>query len=107
MVMKAVSYLFFLLLLPVSVFAQMLTGKVKSADSKVIFNVTCKLFNDKDSLLAYTFTKQDGTYTIAWQPAAHRLEFSAIGYKKQNVLIKADRYGYDATLISSAINGYG
>lgn len=103
MVMKAVSYLFFLLLLPVSVFAQMLTGKVKSADNKAIFNVTCKLFNDKDSLLAYTFTKQDGTYTIAWQPAAHRLEFSAIGYKKQNVLIKADRYGYDATLISSAI----
>ena len=65
---KTQSLLWLIVFLALSATAaaqEYITGKVTSDDGKPIANVTCKLLNGNDSLLAYTFTKPNGVYSIS------------------------------------------
>ncbi len=68
---KIIHILCFLLLFPMSVWAQetvlVFKGAVTDVNGKGIANVLCKALNAKDSLLAYSISRSDGQYTLKYK----------------------------------------
>lgn len=80
-----------------------LTGTVTDGLGKAIARVTCKLLDSNDSLLAYTLTKSDGTYSIKNKPGARQITFSYLGYESAAAPLRPGKTRYDATLKRNAI----
>lgn len=80
-----------------------LTGTVTDGLGKAIARVTCKLLDSNDSLLAYTLTKSDGTYSIKNKPRARQITFSYLGYESAAAPLRPGKTRYDATLKRNAI----
>lgn len=90
--------------LSLSVVAQeIIAGKVTSDVGKPIANVTCKLLNDKDSLLSYTLTKSNGYFSIIRHKDATHIQFSLLGYKKKDVKTKDIKNMLDIRLSRAAL----
>lgn len=73
-------------------------GRVSNSEGKALLNVTCKLLDKRDSLLAYSFTDKNGEYRIKRCAGAASIMFSRVGYKSETVRLKNGSSGYDATL---------
>lgn len=73
-------------------------GRVSNSEGKALLNVTCKLLDKIDSLLAYSFTDKNGEYRIKRCAGAASIMFSRVGYKSETVRLKNGSSGYDATL---------
>ena len=79
------------------------TGTVTDAEGKAVGNVTCKLFDGKDSLLAYALTKSDGTYRLESVPEGQQIEFAFLGYETLRTPLQEGRTRYDARLERTAV----
>ncbi len=79
------------------------TGTVTNGEGKAVGNVTCKLLDGKDSLLAYALTKSDGTYRIEAVPEGRRIEFAFLGYETLRTPLQEGRTRYDARLERTAV----
>ena len=55
------------------------SGKVTDTAGKAVGNVTCKLLDGKDSLLAYALTRRDGTYRLKAVNGGRQIEFAFLG----------------------------
>ena len=103
---KTQSLLWLIVFLALSATAaaqEYITGKVTSDDGKPIANVTCKLLNGNDSLLAYTFTKPNGVYSISRHKEATHIQFSLLGYEKKDVKTEDIKGRLDITLPRAAL----
>ena len=80
---KIIHIFFFLLLFPMSVWAQetvlVFKGAVTDANGKGMANVLCKALNAKDSLLAYSISQSDGQYTLQCKEQPVKLSFAKMG----------------------------
>lgn len=74
------------------------TGTVTSSEGKAVGNVTCKLLDGKDSLLAYALTKSDGSYRLKAVQGGRQIEFAYLGYETRRVILKDGESKYDAQL---------
>ena len=81
----------------------MFTGTVTNGKGKAVGNVTCKLLDGKDSLLAYALTKSDGTYRLEYVPEGRQIEFAFLGYETLRTPLQEDRTRYDARLERTAV----
>ena len=81
----------------------MFTGTVTNSEGKAVGNVTCKLLDGKDSLLAYALTKSDGTYRIEAVPEGRLIEFAFLGYETLRTPLQEGRTRYDARLERTAV----
>ena len=101
---RSLFLLIMFLQLSLSVVAQeIIAGKVTSDVGKPIANVTCKLLNDKDSLLSYTLTKSNGYFSIIRHKDATHIQFSLLGYKKKDVKTKDIKNMLDIRLSRAAL----
>ena len=81
----------------------MFTGTVTNGEGKAVGNVTCKLLDGKDSLLAYALTKSDGTYRLESVPEGRQIEFAFLGYETLRTPLQEGRTRYDARLERTAV----
>ena len=81
----------------------MFTGTVTNGEGKAVGNVTCKLLDGKDSLLAYALTKSNGTYRLESVPEGRQIEFAFLGYKTLRTPLQEGRTRYDARLERTAV----
>ena len=81
----------------------MFTGTVTNGKGKAVGNVTCKLLDGKDSLLAYALTKSDGTYRLESVPEGRLIEFAFLGYETLRTPLQEGRTRYDARLERTAV----
>ncbi len=79
------------------------TGTVTNSEGKTVGNVTCKLLNAKDSLLAYSLTKRDGTYSLKAKDGGQKIEFAFLGYETMTVNVEEGKTRYDARLERTAV----
>lgn len=79
------------------------TGIVTDAEGKAVGNVTCKLLDGKDSLLAYALTKSDGTYRIEAVSEGRQIEFAYLGFETLHIPLQEGRTRYDARLERTAV----
>lgn len=79
------------------------TGTVTDAAGKAVGNVTCKLLDGKDSLLAYTLTKADGSYRLKAVDGGRQIEFAFLGYETLRTPLQEGRTRYDARLERTAV----
>ena len=79
------------------------SGTVTDTDGKAVGNVTCKLLDGKDSLLAYALTKSDGTYRLKSIDGGRQIEFAFLGYETLRVPVKEGNTRYDARLERAAV----
>lgn len=103
---KNIHILCFLLLFPMSVWAQetvvVFKGAVTDTDGKGIANVLCKALNAKDSLLAYSISRGNGQYTLKCKEQAVKLSFAKMGFATQLVPVQKGKYQYDVQLVEKA-----
>lgn len=103
---KIIHIFFFLLLFPMSVWAQetvlVFKGAVTEANGKGIANVLCKVLNAKDSLLAYSISRSDGQYTLKYQKQAAKLSFAKMGFATQCIPVEKEKLRYDVQLIEKS-----
>lgn len=103
---KIIHIFFFLLLFPMSVWAQetvlVFKGAVTEANGKGIANVLCKALNAKDSLLAYSISRSDGEYTLKYKKQATKLSFAKMGFATQCIPVEKDKLRYDVQLIEKS-----
>lgn len=96
---KIIHILCFLLLFPMSVWAQetefVFKGAVTDANGKGIANVLCKALNAKDSLLAYSISQSDGQYTLQCKEQPVKLSFAKMGFATQYIQVEKDKLRYD------------
>lgn len=79
------------------------SGTVTDTDGKAVGNVTCKLLDGKDSLLAYALTKSDGTYKLKTAKGGRLIDFAFLGYETLRVPVKEGNTRYDARLERAAV----
>lgn len=79
------------------------TGTVTDAAGKAVGNVTCKLLDGKDSLLAYSLTRADGSYRLKAVDGGRQIEFAFLGYETRRVPLQEGKSRYDARLERAAI----
>lgn len=79
------------------------SGKVTDTAGKAVGNVTCKLLDGKDSLLAYALTKRDGTYRLKAVNGGRQIEFAFLGYETRRIPLKEGCNVYDARLERKAV----
>ena len=103
---KIIHILCFLLLFPMSVWAQetvlVFKGAVTEANGKGIANVLCKALNAKDSLLAYSISRSDGEYTLKYKKQATKLSFAKMGFATQCIPVEKEKLRYDVQLIEKS-----
>lgn len=103
---KIIHIFFFLLLFPMSVWAQetvlVFKGAVTDANGKGIANVLCKALNAKDSLLAYSISRSDGQYILKCKKQAAKLSFAKMGYATQCIPVEKEKWRYDVQLIEKS-----
>lgn len=103
---KIIHILCFLLLFPMSVWAQeteiVFKGAVTDVNGKGIANVLCKALNAKDSLLAYSISRSDGQYTLKYKKQATKLSFAKMGFATQCIPVVKDKLRYDVQLIEKS-----
>lgn len=103
---KIIHIFFFLLLFPMSVWAQetvlVFKGAVTDANGKGIANVLCKALNAKDSLLAYSISQSDGQYTLQCKEQPVKLSFAKMGFATQYIQVEKDKLRYDVQLIEKS-----
>ena len=103
---KIIHIFFFLLLFPMSVWAQetvlVFKGAVTEANGKGIANVLCKALNAKDSLLAYSISRSDGEYTLKYKKQATKLSFAKMGFATQCIPVEKEKLRYDVQLIEKS-----
>lgn len=103
---KIIHIFFFLLLFPMSVWAQetvlVFKGAVTDANGKGIANVLCKALNAKDSLLAYSISRSDGQYILKCKKQATKLSFAKMGFATQCIPVEKDKLRYDVQLIEKS-----
>lgn len=79
------------------------SGKVTDTAGKAVGNVTCKLLDGKDSLLAYALTRRDGTYRLKAVNGGRQIEFAFLGYETRRIPLKEGCNVYDARLERKAV----
>ena len=103
---KIIHIFFFLLLFPMSVWAQetvlVFKGAVTDTNGKGIANVLCKALNAKDSLLAYSISRSDGEYTLKYKKQATKLSFAKMGFATQCIPVEKEKLRYDVQLIEES-----
>lgn len=103
---KIIHIFFFLLLFPMSVWAQetvlVFKGAVTEANGKGIANVLCKVLNAKDSLLAYSISRSDGQYILKCKKQATKLSFAKMGFVTQCIPVEKEKLRYDVQLIEKS-----
>lgn len=103
---KIIHIFFFLLLFPMSVWAQetvlVFKGAVTEANGKGIANVLCKVLNAKDSLLAYSISRSDGQYILKCKKQATKLTFAKMGFAAQCIPVEKEKLRYDVQLIEKS-----
>ena len=103
---KIIHILCFLILFPMSVWAQetvlVFKGAVTDANGKGIANVLCKALNAKDSLLAYSISRSDGQYTLQCKEQPVKLSFAKMGFATQCIPVEKDKLRYDVQLIEKS-----
>ena len=103
---KIIHILCFLILFPMSVWAQetvlVFKGAVTEANGKGIANVLCKALNAKDSLLAYSISRSDGQYTLQCKEQPVKLSFAKMGFATQCIPVEKDKLRYDVQLIEKS-----
>lgn len=103
---KIIHILCFLILFPMSVWAQetvlVFKGAVTDANGKGIANVLCKALNAKDSLLAYSISQSDGQYTLQCKEQPVKLSFAKMGFATQYIQVEKDKLRYDVQLIEKS-----
>lgn len=103
---KIIHIFFFLLLFPMSVWAQetvlVFKGAVTEANGKGIANVLCKVLNAKDSLLAYSISRSDGQYILKCKKQATKLTFAKMGFATQCIPVEKEKLRYDVQLIEKS-----
>lgn len=103
---KIIHILCFLLLFPMSVWAQeteiVFKGAVTDVNGKGIANVLCKALNAKDSLLAYSISRSDGQYILKCKKQATKLSFAKMGFATQCIPVEKDKLRYDVQLIEKS-----
>ena len=103
---KIIHIFFFLLLFPMSVWAQetvlVFKGAVTDANGKGIVNVLCRALNAKDSLLAYSISQSDGQYTLQCKEQPVKLSFAKMGFATQYIQVEKDKLRYDVQLIEKS-----
>ncbi len=103
---KIIHIFFFLLLFPMSVWAQetvlVFKGAVTEANGKGIANVLCKVLNAKDSLLAYSISRSDGQYILKCKKQATKLSFAKMGFATQCIPVEKEKLRYDVQLIEKS-----
>ena len=103
---KIIHIFFFLLLFPMSVWAQetvlVFKRAVTDANGKGIANVLCKALNAKDSLLAYSISQSDGQYTLQCKEQPVKLSFAKMGFATQYIQVEKDKLRYDVQLIEKS-----
>lgn len=103
---KIIHIFFFLLLFPMSVWAQetvlVFKGAVTDANGKGIANVLCKALNAKDSLLAYSISQSDGQYTLQCKEQPVKLSFAKMGFATQCIPVEKEKLRYDVQLIEKS-----
>ena len=103
---KIIHIFFFLLLFPMSVWAQetvlVFKGAVTDTNGKGIANVLCKALNAKDSLLAYSISRSDGEYTLKYKKQATKLSFAKMGFATQCIPVEKEKLRYDVQLIEKS-----
>lgn len=103
---KIIHILCFLILFPMSVWAQetvlVFKGAVTDANGKGIANVLCKALNAKDSLLAYSISQSDGQYTLQCKEQPVKLSFAKMGFAMQYIQVEKDKLRYDVQLIEKS-----
>lgn len=103
---KIIHIFFFLLLFPMSVWAQetvlVFKGAVTDTNGKGIVNVLCKALNAKDSLLAYSISRSDGQYTLQCKEQPVKLSFAKMGFATQCIPVEKDKLRYDVQLIEKS-----
>ena len=103
---KIIHIFFFLLLFPMSVWAQetvlVFKGAVTDTNGKGIANVLCKALNAKDSLLAYSISRSDGEYTLKYKKQATKLTFAKMGFATQCIPVEKEKLRYDVQLIEKS-----
>lgn len=103
---KIIHILCFLILFPMSVWAQetvlVFKGAVTDANGKGIANVLCKALNAKDSLLAYSISQSDGQYTLQCKEQPVKLSFAKMGFATQCIPVEKEKLRYDVQLIEKS-----
>ena len=103
---KIIHILCFLILFPMSVWAQetvlVFKGAVTDANGKGIANVLCKALNAKDSLLAYSISRSDGQYTLKCKKQVAKLSFAKMGFATQCIQVEKEKWRYDVQLIEKS-----
>lgn len=77
-----------------------ITGQVNNAAQEPLYRASVKLVNDSATILGFTFTDQQGGFTLSIpaQATPRWLEVSHVGYKKARPAITEGRNRYDCTL---------
>lgn len=103
---KIIHIFFFLLLFPMSVWAQetvlVFKGAVTDTNGKGIANVLCKVLNAKDSLLAYSISRSDGQYILKCKKQATKLSFAKMGFATQCIPVEKEKLRYGVQLIEKS-----
>ena len=103
---KIIHILCFLILFPISVWAQktvfVFKGTITRSGENGIVNVLCKALNAKDSLLAYSISRSDGQYTLQCKEQPVKLSFAKMGFATQCIPVEKDKLRYDVQLIEKS-----
>ena len=103
---KIIHILCFLILFPISVWAQktvfVFKGTITRSGENGIVNVLCKALNAKDSLLAYSISQSDGQYTLQCKEQPVKLSFAKMGFATQYIQVEKDKLRYDVQLIEKS-----
>ena len=103
---KIIHILCFLILFPISVWAQktvfVFKGTITRSGENGIVNVLCKALNAKDSLLAYSISRSDGQYTLQCKEQPVKLSFAKMGFATQCIPVEKDKWRYDVQLIEKS-----
>lgn len=94
-------YCIFVLLLSVAGQAQAQKawhGTVRREKGAAVRNATCRLLDKKDSLLSYTLSKADGTYSLPAVPGGAAIEVTAFGLERQRAYLVEGQEWYDFQL---------
>ena len=79
------------------------TGIVTNGEGKPVGNVTCKLLDGKDSLLAYSLTKPDGSFSLKAINGGRQIEFAFLGYETMRIPLQDGKSRYDARMKRKAV----
>ena len=103
---KIIHILCFLILFPISVWAQktvfVFKGTITRSGENGIVNVLCKALNAKDSLLAYSISRSDGQYTLQCKEQPVKLSFAKMGFATQCIPVEKDKLRYDVQFIEKS-----